>query len=233
MARILSGKLQASRTVPASPRAGDQLPGETQIRQAAQGQRVQPRHGTGKKQGQILTLLYGNVQSVSRKIGELAAKICEINPDLILLTETWLNSSTNNAALSIEGYDIVPELRLDRNTTAGGVGGGLLVYVRDGLTVVPYAARCGFHQHCSFKLLTESGALDFILIYRPPSTGAENIGELCKLLEGVKMNTFIIGDFNLPGTKWEEGISDSRGRPVLEAAMEAGLEQLVEGPTHI
>ena len=43
---------------------------------------------------------------------------------------------------------------------------------------------------------------------------------------------FFIGDFNLPGISWEDGKSDSRGRPILEAATVAGLEQMVEGPTH-
>ena len=57
-------------------------------------------------------------------MGELTAKISEINPDIILLTETWLNPNTNSAALNINGYEIVPDLRLDRETTTGGVGGG-------------------------------------------------------------------------------------------------------------
>ncbi len=64
---------------------------------------------------------------MTNKISELTATLHEINPDLVLLTETWLNSSINNAAISIKGYELIPDLRVDRETTERGVGGGLAV----------------------------------------------------------------------------------------------------------
>ena len=67
------------------------------------------------------------------KTSELTAKTHEINPDIILLTETWLNSNINNAAINLAGYETVQDLRIDRETTVGGVGGGgcLSMYERD------------------------------------------------------------------------------------------------------
>ncbi len=77
-----------------------------------------------------IKILYGNVQSLMSKMSELDIMVNQINPDLILLTETWLNPCICNAAVNLEGYEIIPDLRKDRQDTAGGVGGGLLVYVK-------------------------------------------------------------------------------------------------------
>jgi len=50
----------------------------------------------------------------------------------------------------------------------------------------------------------------------------------------VDEKTILIGDFNLPGIDWEqEKAKDARGRELLEAAMEAGMQQLVNFPTHV
>jgi hypothetical protein len=46
-------------------------------------------------------------------------------------------------------------------------------------------------------------------------------------------NTILIGDFNLPGIEWhKEQSKDAKGRILLEAALEGGLQQLVDFPTH-
>ena len=177
--------------------------------------------------------MYSNVQSLCSKISELQLVVNQINPDIVLLTETWLNQTINNAAISIDGYDIVPDLRCDRGETAGGVGGGLLVYVKREIRLVPLDATSRFYQHCRFQILTGGEKLNFILIYRPPSTGTDNTELLYDLVESVGRNTFIIGDFNMPGINWVTDTASGRGgRRLLQAATGAGLAQLVEGPTH-
>jgi hypothetical protein len=42
-----------------------------------------------------------------------------------------VNSNVTNAYLKLPGYDLQPELRKGRNDTTNGIGGGLLVSVRD------------------------------------------------------------------------------------------------------
>ena len=57
--------------------------------------------------------------------------------------------------------------------------------------------------------------------------------ELCEILRAVDENTVLIGDFNLPGIDWQnEQSKDARGKLLLEAAMEGGLQQIVDFPTH-
>ncbi len=57
-------------------------------------------------------------------MNELACIASDIKPDIIALTETWCNNDITNAVISIDGYEIVPDLRMDRMDTGGGRGGG-------------------------------------------------------------------------------------------------------------
>ena len=41
------------------------------------------------------------------------------------------------ASLNINGYELLMDLRRDRSDTANGIGGGLIVYARNGLAVLP------------------------------------------------------------------------------------------------
>ena len=97
------------------------------------------RHGDGERErgrraptGKALgvKIMYTNAQSLISKIDELAATASEKKPDFILLTETWCNNTIDNALLTIPGYGI--EIRKDRTDTAQGIGGGLIVYARQG-----------------------------------------------------------------------------------------------------
>jgi hypothetical protein len=74
--------------------------------------------------------MYSNAQSIVDKINELQCTTADLEPDVMLLTETWCNSDITNAYLSIKGYELQPDLRCDRTDSDGGRGGGLLVYVR-------------------------------------------------------------------------------------------------------
>ena len=126
-------------------------------------------------------------------------------------------------------------MRKDRCDTANGIGGGLLVYTKHDIKILPSDKyrNSKFNQFCNFSVVTESEKLDIILIYRPPSSGQDNLTELCEILRTVDENTLLIGDFNLPGIDWEEEQSkDSKGRELLDIATEGGMQQLVNFPTH-
>jgi hypothetical protein len=97
------------------------------------------RHGVGppaEEDDKILKILYTNAQSIYSKLGELEILADEVKPDFILLTETWCNNTTVDASLYIQNYSLETELRRDRTDTGRGVGGGLLVYVRDPLQIL-------------------------------------------------------------------------------------------------
>jgi hypothetical protein len=86
-----------------------------------------PGHGGGEAshQNKAITLLYANAQSINSKIDELKVISQDLDPNIILLTETWCNSTVENAALTIENYKLETDLRKDRCDTANGIGGGV------------------------------------------------------------------------------------------------------------
>jgi hypothetical protein len=154
---------------------------------------------------------------------------------LILLTETWCNGSISNAQLALENYRLETDLRRDRADTNNGIGGGLLVYIRNELSILPcdIYSHSVFNQFCAFTIATKSEKLNIILAYRPPSSGATNTAELCEILRRLKDNSILIGDINMPGIDWLERRSDTKGKELLETTIEEGLHQLVSFPTHI
>jgi hypothetical protein len=97
---------------------------------------------------------------------------------------------------------------------------------------LPYTKSNEFNQYAGGKIKTKGAPLTLILIYRPPSSGANNTTSLCKLLP-LDKNSFVIGYYNMPGIKWERSTSDSKGRAVVETAAEGGLQQMVDFATHI
>ena len=159
-----------------------------------------------EKSTETLTLFYTNAQSILGKLCELEAIVSEENPDIILLTETWCHTEIDDAALTIGGYQLEPELRRDRNDTRNGIGGGLLVYTKKGIKVVlePKFEGNDFNQFCAFSVITKERPLQIILAYRPPNSGRENTEELCKLMEDWSGDGILVGDINLPGIDWRE-----------------------------
>jgi hypothetical protein len=154
---------------------------------------------------------------------------------LILLTETWCNGSISNAQLALENYRLETDLRRDRADTSNGIGGGLLVYVRNELSILPcdIYSHSVFNQFCAFTIATKSEKLNIILAFRPPSLSATNTAELCEILRRLKDNSILIGDINMPGIDWLEGRSDTKGKELLKTTIEEGLYQFVNFPTHI
>ena len=75
------------------------------------------------KKPEILKIMYSNIQSIQSKLYELNVQAVDLNPDIILLTETWCNQSVSDATLTIPNYHLETELRRDREDTTNGVGG--------------------------------------------------------------------------------------------------------------
>ena len=150
-------------------------------------------------------------------------------PDLILVTESWCNNSVSNEFLSIDGYELQTDLRSDRNDTAQGRGGGLLVYSKNGLKVTKIECNVTFNQYCCFTI----SDITIYLVYRSPNATVEAMAGLIDLMKSVRKNTIVIGDFNLPDINWSTGEAAKRSETFLEAVEDAMLVQLVEFPTHI
>ena len=132
-------------------------------------------------------------------------------------------------------YVLEPDMRRDRTDTTNGIGGGLLVYAKQGLRILPYDKFNDneFNQFSCFKIETNDTPLNIVLVYRPPSSNIQNSEHLCNILKNLDKNIIVISDINLPDINWIDGTSTSRGRRVLETILEEDLIQLVDFPTHV
>ena len=129
-------------------------------------------HATTKVQTEFecVKILYTNARSLLSKIDELSILAIDNSPDVIIITETWCNNTISNAMLNINGYSIEPNLRIDRTDTANGIGGGIIVYCKTGLTIKPSSVN-DFIQYCRFEIVDKSNKnnLEITVIYRSPN----------------------------------------------------------------
>ena len=119
-------------------------------------------------------------------------------------------------------------MRLDRQDTAAGRGGGLLVYAKAGISILSVDKLVEMNQYCVFKLFD----LTMYLVYRSPNAVQDSYDKLSELIRQAGSNSIIIGDLNLPDVHWVDSETRGRGGAVLEAATDAMMEQLVDFPTH-
>jgi hypothetical protein len=150
-------------------------------------------------------------------------------PDIVLVTESWCNEGTTNAFLSIDGYELQTDLRMDRADTAMGRGGGLLVYTRTGLQILCNNDKVNFLQSCSFKVY------DFTvyLVYRSPNAPPEAMKNLTELIWSADKNSIIVGDFNLPDIDWKTGVASPRTEAFMDAVDDKHMTQMVDFVTHL
>ena len=71
-----------------------------------------------------LCVLYYNARSLLPKLDDLRAACLVHSPDIICITETWLDETISNHELCLQNFDIV---RRDRNRQ----GGGTLIYINN------------------------------------------------------------------------------------------------------
>ena len=153
-------------------------------------------------------------------------------PDICIISETWCSENIDNCLLNIAGYYI--GIRIDRHDTQNGIGGGILIYVKNELFILPVDNDSDFNQFCHFKVLSNStDCIDIIAIYRSPNSSSENNDKLCDLIDNLGSgNFFICGDLNFRNICWTTNTADAKGRRFLESTENKFFEQLIDFPTH-
>ena len=191
-----------------------------------------PRIGpaTGSKH-KLMSVFYTNCQSINNKRSELRAVLSELQPDIVLLTETWTNQTIENSILKIDGYELI--MRKDRTDTAGGRGGGLLAYVKKGVNAWELTIESDFCQVGGVGLRGQGKVTNLYLVYRSPNSTNENDEKLTDWLKTLVGNYCVFGDFNFPGISWDDGRSDTKGRVFLETVESKFMTQHVGGSTHV
>ena len=180
----------------------------------------------------LIKLLYTNCQSLMNKRTELRAVVCQLQPDLICMTECWTNEGIDSGILSIENYELV--VRKDRMDTANGRGGGVLVYSREGLVVWEVEPRTDCSQVGGVGIRGDGGEETYVYcIYHSPNSSAANDTKLNEWIETLSGNYLLVGDFNYPNIKWSNRTCEGKGSDFLEVVERKFLSQHVEGGTHV
>ena len=107
------------------------------------------------------------------------------------------------------------------------------MYSKNGHRTLPINIESEFHQYVSFKIISIEIPINLVLVYRPPSSGKENIQKLCQMLRNLPRNSIVIGDINLPHIDWSGGgAADAQGRELYNTVLQESLAQLILFPTH-
>jgi len=109
-------------------------------------------------------LLLTNIRSLIGKLDELATTVLTTKPDVICITESWLDSKIDSTSVSLPGYLVFRKDRGDRK------GGGVAVFVRHciGCHNIPTSL---FNRNDVELIIIdiESFNLYVICLYIPPS----------------------------------------------------------------
>ena len=149
---------------------------------------------------QGLKCVHQNIRNLLNKLDEIRYIINTLKSriHLILFTETWLNSSVLDEEVSIPGYTI---FRKDR----GSKGGGVIVYVRDNLSVIRRSdlERPDVEGLWLEITLPKSRSFLFGTFYRSPSsskhTSPNFINFFSDTIESLSVENkevLVLGDFN-------------------------------------
>ena len=165
---------------------------------------------------------------------ELAVRVQETEPDLIMLQESWLDASYEN--FTIPNYAVV--LRRDRLEGKKSGYGGIIVYahtkIRDSIVnvYVSDVAERGW-----ITVLTDLGPILIGNWYRPPDGSpveTESLRDELDELQNNYIGTAIFGDMNVHQGKWLHFSRRARtleGDRLQEIASEYDLRQMVRNPT--
>ena len=143
----------------------------------------------------VPSFLVSNVMSLSPKIDEVRATICNANLDFVCIAESWLKPHTPDNFVSISGFNII---RLDRKTSEHG---GVCMYVRDYIRL-----KISFCQilwtiilkFCGFKCGCRIQSIVVGTVYHPPSSGDPYLQEAMSNVEArfPDCGVILLGDFS-------------------------------------
>ena len=170
-----------------------------------------------------LGILHYNIRSLCKreKLDHVKLLLSQTDPDVLILTESWLNRTIPDSDIALNEYSIYRTDRVSR-------GGGVAIYVkaRFSITVLKSVSIAKHFDFIALKLdLGKSFSITVIGIYRPPAAPPDSLNLLTDLLSSF-LNTecLISGDFNW---NWLTDASHC----FKNACVDLGLTQLISEPT--
>lgn len=158
--------------------------------------------------------------------------------EVIIFTESWLHKNCADNLIGVKGYS---HFRLDRQTTTNAgtskKGGGILIYVKDGINVTTWPTLDVSDQELETLSLTCKMGMhrntNITVVYRPPSGRVQPaIDKLETIIEGINSTTsgdsVVIGDLNI------DLLTDNvHARRLNQFANYCRLKQIITSPTRV
>ena len=142
----------------------------------------------------MLQIIYFNVRSLLPKVSELQLLCLTENPDVVCVTETWLDVDVDDCEIEIPGYLCC---RLDRNRH----GGGLITYFKSTMDYKCVLSGPNGLELFFFLLHNGNCKICLGLLYRPPSSPSSVFDSLYNTISSLDpswlSNLVLLGDFNV------------------------------------
>lgn len=156
---------------------------------------VAKNHPTRTKEITTLAIFYQNVRGIKTKLHKWKTNMSLLDYDIIVATETFLDSSVENSEVVSTGWNVV---RRDRNRP----GGGVLVAAKPGVVPVrTYELDTADGEDLWVKFCIRGISVLICAVYIPPSASDSVYFDWFHKVESfvndLKGNMFIIGDINL------------------------------------
>ena len=186
-----------------------------------------------------LRILTINFQSCKNKVQELEHLASSVKPDVIIGTETWLNSSIHTSEIFKPelGYNVY---RKDRRHQSYG---GVLIAISNNLISSEYT---DLDTDCEILWaqvnLVGAKSLYIGAFYRPPNSDLSTIDNLnqslSRLTHRTNGNIWLGGDFNALHIDWpslvislEAGGKRAIYQRLIDISLEHNIEQVIDKPT--
>ena len=196
--------------------------------------------GPCKSNDNNLSVCHWNLNSITAhnfsKLMQLKAYISTYKYDFICLSETYLDSSTPNNLIDIEGYNLV-HADHPHDTKRGGV----CIYYKVSLPVkiinLPY-----FKEALLLEMSYNKNKVIVSVVYCSPSQTNDEFGLFLSNLEKrfsdiSKLKPFlsvVTGDFNARSSSWwSDDINTTEGTKLFSLTSSNDFSQLINEPTHI
>ena len=171
-----------------------------------------------------LKIIHLNIRSLKLKIDLLRPWVEQHKPNVITLSETWLNNKISNNEIKLTNYVIY---RTDRGTR----GGGVVTYVSADLAseLIELTVKPVNFESIFVKVtLHENKYITIGNIYRPPSSPAESFNSIAATINSIndKNEFLVLGDFN---QNW----TDRSCRTAKHIIGNLNLTQLINEPTRV
>lgn len=172
-----------------------------------------------------------NCRSILNKTEELEGLLLAYEPDVAVLTETWLHDNIPDKDVITQSHEII---RQDRSSR----GGGVAIVIKKGTdyTLVPHHTST---EMVWIRLQTCKHSILIGAVYRPPNSDLGTLETLYDFLNEHKKryaHVILCGDFNLPKINWESLSTSSTCQHsdlLLDIAFSFNLKQVVVEPSRV